>query len=368
MRSEIRIGAPLIAIPVLLMIMMFAPAAEASSKKAAATTEIIQQMIKKKAGNVQLVTFPDTGWGPVKVVRGKAPAKSGDARKPELEKAETADTITFDDSRHSSVRVIRGESDRAAMVSGQPRTGGMNLEVVSFADPRERPVSILRGSGSHPPDFDLFGPASVADLDRVAFAVDGAESSHGADLRMWRIEANGPQGPMQVTSAAAIDVGGGDRFDVAENRALGRAYLARMFRRYGNWPDAIAAYNWGPGSLDAWIAGGRAADRFPLEVERYRDRVLRDAALVHTGAMTLTSGWPFRAPAAAEPPPIDGAINKEAALSAIGSVSHDRRYRSTRGHDDNSNAGGKLAVGTKQPAVGGSSALTIGAKMARTIR
>src|SRR6201997_251353 len=98
MRSEIRIGAPLIAMPVMLMIMMFAPAAEASSKKAAATTEIIQQMIKKKAGNVQLVTFPDTGWGPVKVVRGKAPAKSGDARKPELEKAETADTITFDDS------------------------------------------------------------------------------------------------------------------------------------------------------------------------------------------------------------------------------------------------------------------------------
>ena len=40
MRSEIRISALLIAIPVLLMIMMFAPAAEASSKKAAATTEI----------------------------------------------------------------------------------------------------------------------------------------------------------------------------------------------------------------------------------------------------------------------------------------------------------------------------------------
>jgi hypothetical protein len=176
----------------------------------------------------------------------------------------------------------------------------------------------LRGSGSKPPDFDLFGPASVADLDRVAFAVDGAESGHGADLRMWRIEPNGPQGPMQVTTAAAVDVGGGDRFDVTENRALGRAYLARMFRRYGNWPDAIAAYNWGPGSLDAWIASGRAADRLPLEVERYRDRVLRDTALVQTGALTLSGGWPFRAPAAAEPPPMAGAIDKEATLSAIG--------------------------------------------------
>jgi hypothetical protein len=72
-----------------------------------------------------------------------------------------------------------------------------------------------------------------------------------------------------------------------------------MFRRYGNWPDAIAAYNWGPGSLDAWIAEGRAANRLPLEVERYRDRVLRDAALAQTAAMSLTSGWPFRAPGAA---------------------------------------------------------------------
>jgi Transglycosylase SLT domain len=353
MRSEIRIGAPLMAITALLMIMMFAPAAEASSKKAAATPEIIQQMIKKKAGSVQLVTFPDTGWSAVKVVRGKAPAKGGDARKPELEKAETAETVTFNDLRHGPVRVIRGESDRAVMIPGQPRASGMNLEVVSFADPRERPVSILRGSGSRPPDFDLFAPASVADLDRVAFAVDGAESGHGADLRMWRAEQLGPQGPMQVSAAAAIDVGGGDRFDVAENRSLGRAYLARMFRRYGNWPDAIAAYNWGPGSLDAWIAEGRAADRFPLEVERYRDRVLRDAALVQTAAMTLTRSWPFRAPAAAASPPIAGALDKEVALSAIGAIGHGQRYRDLRNQSGKPKSGGKLAISAKQTAVAG---------------
>jgi hypothetical protein len=89
-------------------------------------------------------------------------------------------------------------------------------------------------------------------------------------------------------------VGGRDRFDVAENRALGRAYLTRMFRRYGNWPDAIAAYNWGPGSLDAWIAEGRAADRLPLEVERYRDRVLRDAALVQTQKDLPINFWYVR--------------------------------------------------------------------------
>ena len=116
-------------------------------------------------------------------------------------------------------------------------------------------------------------------LDRIAYGVDGAESSHGGDSGMWRAEPNGPQGPMQVSAAAAADVGGGDRFDETANRALGRAYLAHMFRRYGSWPDAIAAYNWGPGHLDEWIGGGRPADKFPAAVDRYRNRVLMTSGL-----------------------------------------------------------------------------------------
>ena len=156
----------------------------------------------------------------------------------------------------------------------------MTMQVVTFENLQDQPVSILRGPGFQTAaETELFSPASARDLDRVAFAVDGAESSHGTDLRMWRAEPSGPQGPMQVTAAAAFDVGGGDRFSLAENRALGRAYLARMYQRYGNWPDAVAAYNWGPGNVDAWIDSGRPSGSFPLEVERYRDRVLRDAGL-----------------------------------------------------------------------------------------
>ena len=116
-------------------------------------------------------------------------------------------------------------------------------------------------------------------LDRLAVAVEGAESNHGADPQMWRPDPNGPQGPMQVSAAAAEDVGGGDRFDERENRALGRAYLAHMYRRYGSWPDAVAAYNWGPGHMDSWIGGGRPFDKFPLAVEIYRIRVLVGSSL-----------------------------------------------------------------------------------------
>ena len=80
-------------------------------------------------------------------------------------------------------------------------------------------------------------------------------------------------------AGSGLERPGGDRFDVRQNRLLGRAYLAQMFGRYGNWPDALAAYNWGPGNLDLWIGRGRNADRLPLETVRYIERVLRDALI-----------------------------------------------------------------------------------------
>jgi hypothetical protein len=101
---------------------------------------------------------------------------------------------------------------------------------------------------------------------------------------------------MQVSAAAAADAGGGDRFDERENRALGRAYLALMYRRYGSWPDALAAYNWGPGHVDSWISDGRPFDKLPAAVERYRIRVLFGSAL----------GSPRLRPRRAAPDPYNG--------------------------------------------------------------
>jgi hypothetical protein len=130
-------------------------------------------------------------------------------------------------------------------------------------------------------------------LDRVASAVDDAESSHGNDMAMWRPDPSGPQGPMQVSAAAATDVGGGNRFDLAENRALGRAYLLQLFWRYRNWPDAIAAYNWGLGKMDAWVKAGRPSDKILVGVALYLKRVLNEAGLcagVETGPVVNKEG------------------------------------------------------------------------------
>ena len=260
------------AMTALLLMPLHGPAAGAAPKsKPHATVASVKRAVAKNAESVQLVTFPDTEWHPVKVIRGGTPANPANAGNQPAERAETAEIVSFGDPNSKPVRVVRGDTAGAAALPGEPpHASGGNSELVTFADPRERPVTVLRGSVAQSvPGIELFGPAREPDLDRVAFAVDGAESSHGTDLRMWRPEPSGPQGPMQVTAAAAVDIGGGDRFDIAENRQLGRAYLARMFRRYGNWPDAIAAYNWGPGNMDFWIGTGRPSGGFP-----YRGRAL----------------------------------------------------------------------------------------------
>jgi hypothetical protein len=213
---------------------------------------------------------------PVRVMRGgrRSPGVPG-----------TIEIVTFADTL-PAVRVVRGGGGLSAAALARdrvvpaPAARGANPEIViAFADPHRDPVTVLRGAAEAVPDTGLYAPTKGLDLDRVAFAVDGAESSHGTDPGMWRLGLDGPQGPMQVSAAAALDLGGGDRFDIAANRSLGRGYLALLYRRYGNWPDAIAAYNWGPGNLDAWIGNGRPAAGLPPGVERYRDRVLRDSDL-----------------------------------------------------------------------------------------
>jgi len=119
-------------------------------------------------------------------------------------------------------------------------------------------------------------------LDRIALGVEGAESSYGKNPAMWRPDPAGPQGPMQVSEKAETDVGGGNRMDVAQNRAMGRAYLALLHRRYGNWPDAIAAYNWGMGKLDGWIRAGRPSEKLLPGVAVYLQRVLRESGVSRT--------------------------------------------------------------------------------------
>lgn len=274
-----------------------AVAGDAAHRRAAKVPSLPHLAATSGPVEVETVVFANRRLAPVRLVRGprKPPAatvRSARLRRPPaarpagMSRAPSAPPIStqivsFGYGTAERVTVIRGATViPASLVRRLDPAAQTRIETVSFTDPLLPAVTVMRGPGGRDRlAVDLFGPANGGELDRIAFAVDGVESRHGADLRMWRPEPSGPQGPMQVSAAAAFDVGGGDRFDLRQNRLLGRAYLAQMFQRYGNWADALAAYNWGPGAMDQWIADGRNADRLPPGVAWYVDRVLRDALI-----------------------------------------------------------------------------------------
>lgn len=229
-------------------------AASAGAARAGDRPPVVTSMA---SGSIQIVYFAGRRI-PVKIVRGADAAGRIRLR---------VETTTFGDGTANRVTILRGLIDRMAASGARSARPGV-LAVGG--------ESRSRGSSS----ADLFGLSDDEEFNRIAEAVHGIESRYGTDARMWRLDnLDGPQGPMQVSAAAAFDVGGGDRFDIYENLLLGRAYLARLLWKYDSWPDALAAYNWGPGNVDQWIARGRDAAQLPAETARYIALVLRRASL-----------------------------------------------------------------------------------------
>lgn len=79
---------------------------------------------------------------------------------------------------------------------------------------------------------------------------------------------------------------GVDPYDETQNREGGKRELATQFEKYGNWEDALAAYNWGPGNVDKWIAGGRDPSKMPAETRKYVPAVMASIGAEAQGPIT----------------------------------------------------------------------------------
>lgn len=90
------------------------------------------------------------------------------------------------------------------------------------------------------------------------------------DRGLW---GGGSYGLVMVTLPTAREYGyTGDAAGLRDPRAnvrAGLAYLAAMFRRFGSWDKAYAAYNAGP-DLSPWPA--RNVERFLANLARWRER------------------------------------------------------------------------------------------------
>jgi hypothetical protein len=96
------------------------------------------------------------------------------------------------------------------------------------------------------------------------------------------VSPKGAFGVMQLMPETARDPG----FGIApldpnapdpeeENRRVGRDYLKVMLNRYGGDKEAaLAAYNWGPGNADKWVAGGKNKSKLPRETRGYIENIL----------------------------------------------------------------------------------------------
>ncbi len=66
------------------------------------------------------------------------------------------------------------------------------------------------------------------------------------------VSPKGAKGLCQLMPETAKRFGVTDPFDIDENLRAGAAYLKRLYRKYGNWKLALAAYNAGPDAVDRY--------------------------------------------------------------------------------------------------------------------
>lgn len=118
-------------------------------------------------------------------------------------------------------------------------------------------------------------------LDAIAHGVSMVESGGRQTDRSGRT-IMGPMtrygqavGMMQLLPSTAAQLGV-NPYNAAENYAGGREYLAQMYGKFGNWHDALAAYNWGPGNVQNALRKHRA---FPASVEQYASNAMANAGV-----------------------------------------------------------------------------------------
>ncbi|MCU1284490.1 MAG: Soluble lytic murein transglycosylase-like protein [Acidobacteriales bacterium] len=105
---------------------------------------------------------------------------------------------------------------------------------------------------------------------------------------------SGEVGLFQLMPATAAALGV-DPFDLYGNITGGIAYLRQMYQQFGNWPDAVAAYNCGPGCVAQAKAGTRT---LPASTVVYANWVL---AVGGKGSQAFNLSTTAATPAASSP-------------------------------------------------------------------
>jgi hypothetical protein len=101
----------------------------------------------------------------------------------------------------------------------------------------------------------------------LALALATAESS----LNQGAISPKGAIGLFQLMPATAASLGV-DPSNETQNIQGGLEYLQQLYNQYGNWTQALQAYNWGPGNVSS-------GNPVPSSVQSYASGILASAGI-----------------------------------------------------------------------------------------
>jgi soluble lytic murein transglycosylase-like protein len=129
----------------------------------------------------------------------------------------------------------------------------------------------------------IFSVAQAEGVDpRLAIEVGIAESN----LDQSRVSPAGAIGVMQLMPATAAALGV-NPLDAYQNILGGIRYLRQQLARFGNIPQALAAYNWGPERVakagENWYAAS------PAETKNYVNLITGNLATAYDATLTPSS-------------------------------------------------------------------------------
>lgn len=117
-----------------------------------------------------------------------------------------------------------------------------------------------------------------------------AGKAHGVPARLLAAQALQESGfdPKAVSGAGAEGImqlepqfyPGVDPWDPAQAIPAAAQSMHHYHYEFGTWRLALAAYNWGPGSLDLWQKSGAPESAWPAETRHYVSRVLLYAGVI----------------------------------------------------------------------------------------
>jgi soluble lytic murein transglycosylase-like protein len=153
------------------------------------------------------------------------------------------------------------------------------------------------------PAFDAGKPACDPLDDAVSTPlIDGAAQKEGVDTKLLRavigqesafrpcaVSAKGAQGLMQLMPAVAEQFNVADPFDPKQSIDAGAKYMKQLLDKYkGDIPQALAAYNAGPGATDL----AKGVPDIP-ETRAYVDAILEKLGIKHTDPPSIQTPKPI---------------------------------------------------------------------------